>query len=143
MKRYGPQFFLVLLVLVAAFALACGVSQPRLLESVALTPASADAQSYPGGMVPFTATGTYNKSPSPVVPLTATWGACDSTGASTSQVSVSSTGVAHCATGAVGTYTVWAFDVIVAAPGTATCQAFNNCGWGCGRVTGTSLLTCP
>lgn len=143
MKRHGPQIFLFLLVLVAAFALACGVSQPRLLESVALSPTSADAQNYPGGMVQFTATGTYNKSPSPVAPLSATWGACDVTGANTSEVFVSSSGVAQCASGAAGTYTVWAFDVVVI-PGKSACpEIVNSCGVGCGQVTGFALLTCP
>jgi len=143
MKQYRPQLFFFLLVVIAAITLACGVSPPRLLESVALSPMLADAQNYPGGLVQFTATGTYTKPPSPVVPLSATWGACDSSGNSTSQVSVSASGLAQCATGAVGTYFVWAFDSIpVGATGGTTCN-FNACGGGCGHVAGTALLTCP
>jgi hypothetical protein len=140
MKRYRPQFFLFLLVLAATITLACGTSPRRMLESVSLSPAMADAQNYPGGLVQFTATGTYTKAPSPVTPLSATWGACDSSGASTSQVSVSASGQARCASGAVGTYFVWAFDVI---PLKVTCNVVNACGQGCGQVTGTALLTCP
>lgn len=140
MKRYGPQLFLFLLVLAAAITLACGTSPNRMLESVTLSPALADAQNYPGGLVQFTATGAYTKPPSPVTPLPASWGACDSSGASTSQVSVSSTGLAQCATGTVGIYEVWAFDEI---PGKVPCAGPSICGRACGQVTGTALLTCP
>jgi len=140
MKRAAPRFFLFLLVLAAAVTLACGSSASRTLQSVSITPASADAQNYPRGLVQFTATGTYAAPPSPVTPLTATWGACDLSGNITSQVSVSANGVAQCASGAVGTYKVWAFDFNATGP---TCLVESACGQGCGRVTGTAQLTCP
>lgn len=110
MKHFGPQFFLLLVILAGAIALACGTSPGRLLESVTLSPMQADAQNCPGGLVQFTATGTFTKSPSPVTPLSATWGACDVSGNSTTQVTVSANGLAQCATGASGIYEVWAFD---------------------------------
>lgn len=138
--NYGLQFFLFLLVVAAAISLACGSSAGRMLQSVTLSPATADAQNYPDGQVQFTATGNYSTAPSPVTPLSASWGACDQGGNSTESVSVSTSGLAQCATGALGTYTVWAFDVN---PGTATCNVIGACGGGCGRITGSAQLTCP
>ena len=142
MKRYGPQFFLFLLVAAAAITLACGNSPPRLLESVTLAPVQADAQNFPGGLVQFTATGTYTKAPSPVTPLSATWGACDASGNVTTQVSISASGLAQCATGASGIYEVWAFDELPNPPLVGSCVV-TACGAGCGRVTGAAVLTCP
>jgi hypothetical protein len=138
--KYGPRFFLFLLVLTAAICLACGSSGTRMLQSVTLSPAMADAGKYPNGQVQFTATGYYSTAPSPVTPLSATWGSCDVSGNSTESVSVSASGVAQCAANAVGTYEVWAFEMN---PGSATCNAVNACGGGCGRVTGGAHLTCP
>jgi hypothetical protein len=140
MKRYEPCFFLLLLVLAASITLACGSSASRTLQTVTISPASADAQSYPAGLVPFTATGAYTAPPSPVTPLTATWGTCTQAGNGTSEISVSANGVAQCASGAVGTFTVWAFDLNATG---ATCNVITACGGGCGRVTGTAQLTCP
>src|ERR1700693_2983266 len=49
---------------------ACGSnSNPRVLQSVTATPASADAQQFPGGRVQFTATGVFNTAPTQVTPL--------------------------------------------------------------------------
>jgi len=138
MKRYAPQLFLFLLVLAAAMTLACGSSASRTLQSVTISPASADAQ---GGMVQFTATGIYDSPPSPVAPLAATWGTCDQAGNATSEISVSASGVAQCASGAVGTYKIWAFDLVTSRG--PECQVETACGGGCGHVVGTAQLTCP
>jgi hypothetical protein len=142
MKRYASPFFLSLLILAAAMTLACGSSTSHTLQSLTVNPATADAQNYPGGLVQFTATGTYAAPPSPVAPLAATWGACDQSGVDTSEISVSANGVAQCKSGAAGTYKVWAFD-LVTPPGGAECLVETACGGGCGRVTGTAQLTCP
>lgn len=142
MRKLGPQLLFCSLLAAAAIMIACGSSSTRMLQSVSVSPATADAQDYPDGQVPFAATGFYNKSPQQVSPLTATWGAC-SQQAPTTAVSVSSSGVAQCTAGASGTYTVWAFDTNPTAPGTANCTAMTACGGGCGRVTGTAQLTCP
>lgn len=140
MKPLGPLLFLFLLVLAAGTMLACGSSSAtHSLQSVAISPATADAQGYPNGQVPFTATGMYNTKPSPVTPISVEWGACDLKGNATTAVSVSSAGVAQCA-GAAGTYTVWGFG---SNPSGGTCTAINACGGGCGRITGTAQLTCP
>ena len=139
MRKYGLSV-LLLAVLAIAITLACG-SSPRILQSATLSPPTADAQSSP---VQFTATGYFNQQPSPVKLLTANWGACDQNQRTTA-VSVSPDGLARCAAGAVGTYTVWA----VAERGGDSCGPAgtvpaNPCG-GAGecQVTGTAQLTCP
>lgn len=137
MKRCEPQFFLFLLLLAAAMTWACGSSASHTLQSVTITPTSADAH---GGLVQFTATGTYAAPPSPVTPLAATWGTCDESGNMTTEISVSASGLAQCASGAVGTYKVWAFDFNATGP---TCNVESACGGGCGHVAGTAQLTCP
>jgi hypothetical protein len=138
MKNHVAQLLFCLLV-AAAITLACGSSTSRTLQSVAVTPATATAQS---GQFQFTATGYYNRSPAQVTPLTATWGACLQQ-TPTTDVTVSTAGLAQCTSGASGTYTIWAFDTNPLAPGTANCNAMTACGGGCGRVTGTAQLTCP
>jgi hypothetical protein len=54
---------LTILATAAIVLLGCGSS--RQLQSVTISPATADAKNFPGGQVPFTATGTFNKPPSP------------------------------------------------------------------------------
>lgn len=110
-----------------------------MLQTVSVNPATADAHDFSNGQVHFTATGYYNTNPSTVTPITATWGACYQD-QPTADVTLSANGMAQCSASASGTYLVWAF-----APDGAhfTCNAVNACGGGCGRVTGTALLTCP
>jgi len=54
-------------LLAIALTLACGSNHK--LQSVTVTPSTADAQNYPNGQVPFTATGVFSGSSSPT-PLT-------------------------------------------------------------------------
>ena len=128
------------LVLAASFALSCGARSQGQdpLQSITLSPATADAQDYPDGQVQFTATGFYTDPPRTVTPLSAMWGTCYQN-APTSEVSVTSGGVAQCAPGAVGTYTVWANDPPSPNVG---CLAITACGGGC-FVVGSAQLTCP
>jgi hypothetical protein len=135
MRNFGPQFFFFLLLVAAAITLACGSSSPstRELQTVTISPTSADSQAQ------FSAIGDFSKPPSPVSPLTASWGACYQN-APTTEVTVSSTGFAQCTSGATGTYTVWAYGVNAQG---AVCNVITSCGGGCGRVTGTAQLTCP
>jgi hypothetical protein len=151
MKCFRPQSFLFCLTFVAAITLACG-SSPRsqilacspiatppnttgTLESVSLCPAVADAQNYPDGEVQFTPSGTYNTDPTFVSPLkTYGWGACQGE-AATNDVVVSSTGVAKCAPGASGVYSVY-----TSVP--TACNVVGPCGTGC-MVSGYAQLTCP
>lgn len=60
MSSFRPVFFFSLLILTAAITLACGSSLEHLLQSVSVSPATADAKDYPEGLVPFTATGYFN-----------------------------------------------------------------------------------
>ncbi len=137
MKTWSPS--LVLLIFLAAMLIACGSAAPRSLQTVSISPATADARDFANGEVQFSATGYYNKSPMQVAPLHATWGACYQN-QPTNEVSMAPTGVAQCSPSASGTYLVWAF---VPDGANMTCTAANACGGGCGRVTGTALLTCP
>jgi len=104
------------------------------LQSVALSPTTADAQNYPNGKVQFSAVGYYEGKSSPT-PLTPTsWGVCQQN-APTTAVTVSNNGVAQCAQGASGTFTVFGSVPTM-------CNAITACGGGC-QVTGTAQLTCP
>jgi len=134
MKSAVPLFSLGLLVLATAIALAC--AENRTLQSIAVSPATADAN---GNPVQFTATGTYNAPPVKVTPQPATWGACYQN-ASTTDVTVTSSGLAQCAAGASGAYIVFAYDFV----GQVCPASTNACGGGGGcQVTGTAQLTCP
>ena len=140
--RSSKLFFLALAV-ATSFALSCGTNTSSTsihqLESITLTPATANAADYPNGQVPFSATGNYNMAPYTVTPLTAGWGACYNGGVTTA-ITVTQEGVAQCAPGAVaGTYTVWADDPPFGnAP---VCNAITACGGGC-LIAGTAQLTC-
>jgi hypothetical protein len=116
----------------------CGAGN-RQLDSLSISPASA---TYNGAAVQFTATGHWSASPVSVTPQQATWGACTSNQAPTTDVTVSSTGVAACASGAKGTYEVYAWDPQYGSKG-GVCNAVTACGGGCGRVSASVQLTCP
>jgi hypothetical protein len=108
---------------------------------VSLNPTSADAQ---GGPAQFTATGYFSEQPTTAPLLSANWGACYQNQPTTA-VSVSTSGVAQCAAGAVGTYTVWAWGERGGSCGGSNGSVpANPCG-GAGKcqVTGTAQLTCP
>ncbi len=65
MTKYGTVLATLLLVALALQALGCGSSNSnRILESMTITPANADAQNFANGQVQFTATGTFSKAPS-------------------------------------------------------------------------------
>lgn len=141
MHEHRNGFFLLMLVVAASFSLAalsCGASSTgvRQLEAVTLSPAAANATDYPDGQVAFVATGHYNAAPITVSPLAARWGTCYQ-GGSTTAISVTQAGIAQCALGAVGSYTVWADDP----PLGISCNAITACGGGC-FVAGTAQLTC-
>jgi hypothetical protein len=141
MKCHGLVPFVVALAVAASVALACGGhADPIQVQSVTLSPSVADAKDYPDGQVQFTATAYYSNDPKQGVPLTTSgWGSCYRN-LSTPDVTVSRTGKAQCASGAVGIYTVWAN-----APqnvNEANCLAVTACGGGC-FVAGTAQLACP
>ena len=138
------QFALSLLGLFAIswVALSCGAAspvnqgpvQPGQLQSITLSPAMADAQDYPDGHVSFLATGVYVNPAHTVTPQPAVWGVCQKNLA-TDEVSVTNAGVAQCASGAVGAYSVFAYQL-------TNCNVLNQCGGGC-TVVGTAQLNCP
>ncbi len=149
MKSYGLSVSCSLLILAAAIILACGSPVSHIApscgsapteansgvpQSVILCPAVADARDYPDGQIQFIAIGAYNAPPSPALPKPVLWGACQQNQPTTG-VTVSSTGLAQCASGASGTYTVWATG------GPVLCNLMTPCG-ACG-ATGDAKLTCP
>jgi hypothetical protein len=151
MSRYVSSFSIVSLVSAAWMLLACGGSDPRPLQSITVSPASADAQDYPDGKVPFVASGHYNSPPTTVTPLQAHWGAESeqfvngvlTLGPVNGAVVVSGSGVAQCADGASGTYFVVAWD-LQDPKLQVGCSSINDIGEpGCNAVQGTAQLTCP
>jgi hypothetical protein len=142
--------FVFLLAPASAITLACGspmspvtpscgtsatATNSGVPASITLCPATADAKDYPNGQVQFVATGYYATPPSPVTPLKAEiWGACQQQ-SSTTEVSITGTGLAQCAAGSSGTYNVYASD-------STECNAITACGGGC-QVSGYAQLTCP
>jgi hypothetical protein len=138
-KRSGVSSACFLLLCSAAITLACGTSGARMLQSVSVSPATADAQNYPGGQVPFVATGFYTTNPATVTPLATEWGACYQQASTTDVLVDSHTGIASCKAGAVGTYTVFTSNTGGANGG---CNVTTACGGGC-FITGTAQLTCP
>ena len=141
MRKYVLSVF-SLAILAIALTLACGSSTPTyMLQSVNLRPTAADAQ---GAPVQFTATGYFNLQPSPEQLFSANWGVCYQN-LPTTAVSVSSSGLARCAAGSVGTYTVWAWAERAGSCGgnngedpANLCGGASEC-----QVTGTAQLTCP
>ena len=125
------------LVLAACLASSCGTGQGQ-LQSISLSPATADAQDYPDGQVPFTATGHYVNPTHTITPQSATWVACQQSGPITTEVSLSQGGVAQCAIGAAGTYSINAWDTNKIEP-----CAINACGILVCAIVGTAQLTCP
>ena len=138
MRKYGLSVFFPAIL---AIAVTLAWASARILQSVSLGPPTADAQ---GSPVQLTAAGYFNEQPSPVKLRTANWGACHQNQPTTA-VSVSADGLAQCAAGAVGTFTVWAWAQRGGdSCGPAGTVPANPCG-GAGecQVTGTAQPTCP
>ena len=113
LHKYGCGL-LLLLAAVCLQTLGCGSSSmqsnSRLLQAVTVTPAQADARSFPNGQVEFTATGTFSRPPSPSVvtfqaPYSGSWTSND-------PVTLVSTGngtaTYQCVAGQSGTFTITA-----------------------------------
>ena len=128
------------LILIAALALS-GCYGSRQLQSVTLSPASADAQSFPGGQVPFVATGTFSKPPSPskLTSKDVQWCVGDNAGACVGNINPGATvdqnGVAQCNPGFAGTATILA--------GTQSNVMVNPDEGSQLKVFGSAELTCP
>ena len=136
-------FFWIALLAVTSIGLACNNISPRRLQSISVSPATADAQSSPNGQVQFTATGTYNTQPITVTPLQANWGTADQNGGATTAVTIDANGLAECTAGASGVYSIGAWHLIDPNAG-VTCASIGPFGEpGCNAVLGTAQLTCP
>ena len=139
MTRFGSSPATLSIILAAILTSACGSS--RQLQSVSLSPAAADAKNYSNGQVPFTATGTFSKPPSPS-PLTSKdvlWCAGLTIGNCPNNINPGATvdqnGVAQCEPGFVGTT-----NVMAGTPGPST---VNPDGGQPLKVFGSAPLTCP
>jgi len=128
----------VMLSVVTLLSLGCGSS--RQLQSVTLSPTSADAQDFANGEVSFSATGMFSKPPSPQ-PLTSkdvTWCVGSSAGFCAGNISPGATvdpnGVAKCAPNFSGVATILAGEATpVMSPDTGPKMT----------VFGTAQLKCP
>jgi hypothetical protein len=129
----------LLLLLAAAAVSGCGGS--RHLQSVSLSPAVADAQSFPNGQAVFTATGTFSKPPSPetLTSKDVLWcvGGSDGTcvGNAIPGATVDQNGLAQCNAAFTGT-------VIVLAGKTSSTMGIPDSGAKL-DVFGSAQLTCP
>ena len=140
MARYRIFVSILSLALAACMTLACGSSNSaqRTIQSITLSPASANAQDYPSGAVQFVATGHYATQPYTVTPLQTQWG--PPAGFPGSGVVVDSNGVAKCV--ASGTYSVGAWANLPAHD-EVPCAIGQFGQPVCYTVVGTAKLTCP
>lgn len=129
-KLLGVQTTFLLLALVA-----CGGmnSSNRVLMSMTLSPAAADAQNFANGQVQFTATGVFSEPPTPATvtfmePFTGSWMVSNSNIAIIDQ-----NGMAKCVAGTSGVVTVSA----IASSNSAQAPAMST------AVSATAMLTCP
>lgn len=129
-RRIVPLATTLLIAGIELLTGGCGnTSAPsRLLQSVSVSPAVANAQTFSNGQVQFTAVGTYSQPPSPSPITQPGWSLSDPNIATISQ-----SGLAQCTAGASGVVTVKASTP-------APCS-----GTGCtaALLSGTAQLTCP
>jgi hypothetical protein len=120
----------------------CGgstMSSPRQLQSLTVTPASADAQASPGGKVQFTAMGTFSMAPVMVMSPPVLWSIGSPFGsppATMPAASVDANGLAQC-NGFVGKVIVEA--TAPAEPEIPLLQMTSMTS----SVSGTAQMTCP
>jgi hypothetical protein len=110
---------------------------PRTLQSVTISPTTANAPNSSSGQVQFIATGHYNTEPYIVTPLAATWGVSISP---LKAAGITQNGLATCNQDVAGKVAVEAWVQVVP----ATCNTIDSAGRpGCGNVGGAAQLTCP
>ena len=120
----------------AFFAIGCG-TPTHTLNSITVAPANAS-----GSQVQFTATSHWNTDPLTITPQSVNWNVCTTGGQPSTLVTVSSSGLAQCAKGTTGTFTIYANHSVEPNTG-PVCDVVNACGGGGCQVTGTAQLTCP
>jgi hypothetical protein len=137
MKRFAC-LFAGLLIFGELALLGCGSG--RQLQSISVSPATADAKNFPNGQVPFTAAGTYSEPPSPS-PLTSKdvqWCVGSSSGACAGNIfpgaTVDSNGIAQCG----GVFTGTAFVLA----GTGASVSNPDAGQQF-KIFGSAQITCP
>jgi hypothetical protein len=140
----SPGYFWgsVLLGVAASIAVACSNIPQRQALSVTVSPSAVTAPA--DGQVQFTATGTYNLTPTTVTPLQANWVVVDQAGQHTTAVTIDGNGLAECGSVASGDFTVGAWVVEFSKPPNAVCLTVTAFGNPCGdSVIGFAQLTCP
>ncbi len=93
------SFFLILLGTATTGCGGSAMNSSRMLQSLTVTPSSADARNFAGGKVPFTATGTFNMAPATVASPAVMWSIGSpfaSPPPAMPQASVDATGMAQC-----------------------------------------------
>jgi hypothetical protein len=142
-RRPRGALYVSATLLLAFETVACGnagnSNSNRLLESIAVTPPTADAQNFANGQVQFTATGTFSRPPSPAPvpsaePYGGGWYIYNSKGATQSIATISQTGLAQCKLGASGAVEVQAMASTGECGGEACTYPV---------VQGSATLTCP
>ena len=139
MRQLGLFLSCLPLLLVPIIMLSCG-SNHRQLQSLTISPATADAQNFPNGQVQFTATATYGDgtrvtaaaalwTPGPPWALTAQipWPA----------LTLDGTGLASCGSAGPGTYMIYATAPVD--PHFPVSKLTMNTP----QMSGTAQLTCP
>ena len=91
-------------IILAFLCVGCGNSNPRELQSVTITPQTADASTFAGHQVQFVATGHYSKPPTTISPVTVLWSVYKPPLATINQ-----NGLAQCSVGMTGDATVLAY----------------------------------
>ena len=135
MRKLLPVVPILLLAAYAIALLSCGSSSNK-LQSVTITPATADARNYPNGQVQFTATGTSSNGRQ-VKPLTALWSPGPPWTIQPFVIVVDNNGLASCGSVPAGTYQIWA-----GAPSDPNTPV-SSMKQGTPSVSGTAQLTCP
>lgn len=129
----------ILFLAISVALVSCGGAsmsmQGRQLQSITVTPMSADARNFPSGMVQFTAMGNFNMAPmtaaTPVM-----WSIVPMDSMAPAGVTINSMGVATCS-GFTGTVMIMA--MAPAEPQIPLAQMSNMTM----NVSGTAQLTCP
>lgn len=141
MNRRGLLLLLAALSAIVLSSAGCGNGN-RQLQSITVMPSTADAQTFPGGQVQFSALGDYGGMPPKVAPLSSVqWCASADAGVCVGQnvkpgVTIDPNGLAKCDAGSAGSWTINANS-----PPTQASQPGGE--MGANIVFGSATLTCP
>ncbi len=136
MRRFAVLVLFLIVSTVLVMTISCGgsMSMGRQLQSITVTPMSANAMSFPSGMVQFSAMGNFNMAPmTAAVPVTWSLMVPNSTMAPAGVSINPMTGMAQCS-GFMGTVTVMAANSM---------DSTNMPGAMAVQMVGRAQLTCP